>query len=42
MRALDVDDGKCVVHFEEEGLEPTVVVVKIGNLRALFDLPKES
>jgi hypothetical protein len=40
VRSLDVDDGKCLVHFEEEGLEPTVV--KIGNLRVLFELPEES
>eukprot|EP00985_Skeletonema_marinoi_P009648 scaffold4492_cov138-Skeletonema_marinoi.AAC.3 len=40
VRSLDVDGGKCLVHFEEEGLEPTVI--KIGNLRVLFDLPEES
>eukprot|EP00984_Skeletonema_dohrnii_P001427 scaffold454_cov158-Skeletonema_dohrnii-CCMP3373.AAC.2 len=39
VRSLDVDDEKCLVHFEEEGLEPTVV--KIGNLRVLFELPEE-
>lgn len=33
-------DEKCVVHFEEEDLEP--LVVKIVNLRVQFDTVGES
>ncbi len=40
VRSHSEDLRRCVVHFEEEGLEPTEV--KHENLRILFELPKKN
>ena len=37
LRSYSEDRNRCVVHFEEEGLEP--VEISVGNVRILFDLP---